>query len=100
MSPCRHPRVAYPFAMRTITFLFALIPISAFADSIDRERLKQIDLAAEAAIKRGDCPGAVVLVLHNDEVVYRKAYGNRSLQPDKVAMTPDTLFDMASLTKP
>jgi uncharacterized protein YbbC (DUF1343 family)/CubicO group peptidase (beta-lactamase class C family) len=86
--------------MRTIALLCTFIPIAAFADSIDRERLKQIDSAADAAINRGDCPGAVVLVLHNDEVVFRKAYGNRSLQPDKAAMTPDTVFDMASLTKP
>jgi uncharacterized protein YbbC (DUF1343 family)/CubicO group peptidase (beta-lactamase class C family) len=86
--------------MRTLILLFSLVPITAFADSIDRERLKQIDLAAEAAIKRGDCPGAVALVLHNDDVVFRKAYSNRSLQPDKMAMTPDTVFDMASLTKP
>jgi uncharacterized protein YbbC (DUF1343 family)/CubicO group peptidase (beta-lactamase class C family) len=86
--------------MRTLALLFSLIPVAAFGDSIDRERLKQIDAAAESAIKRGDCPGAVVLVLHNDEVVFRKAYGNRSLQPEKAAMTPETVFDMASLTKP
>src|SRR5262245_1146286 len=95
-ATCRHPWLAYPFAMRPITLLLALIPSTAFADTIDRERLKQIDTAAESAIKRGDCPGAVVLVLHNDSVVFRKAFGNRSLQPEKVAMTPDTVFDMAS----
>src|SRR5262249_4495101 len=86
--------------MRVILLTIALFPLVAVADSIDRERLKQIDSAAEAAIKPGGCPGVVVLVLHNDDVVFRKAYGNRSLQPVKMAMTPDTVFDMASLTKP
>ena len=90
----------YPFGMRTFAILLAFFPFAATADSIDRERLKQIDIAVEAAIQRGDCPGAVVLVVHNDEVVVRKAFGQRTLQPEKVAMTADTVFDMASLTKP
>ncbi len=91
----------YAFAMRSIASVIVILgPFAAWADSIDREHLKNIDAAAETAIRRGDCPGAVVLVVHNDEVVFRKAYGQRSLQPDKIAMTADTVFDMASLTKP
>ena len=31
---------------------------------------------------------------------YKKAFGNRASKPDAVAMTTDTVFDMASLTKP
>lgn len=59
-----------------------------------------VDRAVEAAVARGDCPGAVVLVVHQDEVVYRKAFGHRAVQPEKVPMTADTVFDLASLTKP
>lgn len=59
-----------------------------------------VDSAVEAALKRGDCPGAVVLVVHKDEVVLRKAYGNRAVEPEKLAMTADAIFDLASLTKP
>src|SRR6059058_3702180 len=84
--------------MRTLSALLFL-PFVAAAD-IDRERLNRIDDAVAAALNRGDCPGAVVLVVHGDEVVFRKAYGNRSLHPDRVPMTADTVFDMASLTKP
>jgi CubicO group peptidase (beta-lactamase class C family) len=73
---------------------------SAFAGEIDREKLARIDAAVEAAIRKGNCPGAVVLVVHADEVVFRKAYRHRAVEPDKVPMTADTVFDMASLTKP
>ena len=59
-----------------------------------------IDKAVEAAIKRGDCPGAVVVILHKDRVILRKAYGNRAVEPEKAAMTADAIFDLASLTKP
>jgi uncharacterized protein YbbC (DUF1343 family)/CubicO group peptidase (beta-lactamase class C family) len=52
-----------------------------------------------AAIARGDIPGGVVLIGHNGKVVYRKAFGSRSLKPDKEAATLDTIYDLASLTK-
>ena len=53
-------------------------------------------------------PGAVVLVGHNNKVVFEHAYGDRKLagepgldgQPSAAEpMTEDTIFDMASLTK-
>lgn len=67
---------------------------------VDAAKLKEIDTAVEAAVARGDCPGAVVAVVHADAVAYRKAFGNRATKPDAVAMTADAVFDMASLTKP
>ena len=47
----------------------------------------------------GQTPGAVVIVGHDGKVVYRKAFGSRSLDPTIEPMTLDTVFDMASLTK-
>jgi len=53
----------------------------------------------QEAIQDGQIPGAVVLVGHDDKVVYRKAFGYRSLEPRRELMTVDTIFDIASLTK-
>jgi uncharacterized protein YbbC (DUF1343 family)/CubicO group peptidase (beta-lactamase class C family) len=58
-----------------------------------------LDAQIEAAIKEGRLPGAVVLVGHEGRVVYRKAYGDRSVEPTTEPMTADTIFDLASLTK-
>jgi len=58
-----------------------------------------IDQLMDAAIARGAIPGGVVVVGHDGHVVYRKAFGMRSLEPDKETMTVDTIFDLASLTK-
>jgi uncharacterized protein YbbC (DUF1343 family)/CubicO group peptidase (beta-lactamase class C family) len=58
-----------------------------------------IDEIMNTAIAHGAIPGGVVLIGHNGKVVYRKAYGQRSLEPGKEAMTADTIFDLASLTK-
>ena len=41
----------------------------------------------------------MLLVWHDGQVVYRKAFGNRSVEPRREAMTADTVFDIASLTK-
>jgi uncharacterized protein YbbC (DUF1343 family)/CubicO group peptidase (beta-lactamase class C family) len=58
-----------------------------------------LDSVVADAIHDGEIPGAVVLVWHNGQVVYRKAFGNRALEPHREAMTVDTIFDVASLTK-
>ena len=44
-------------------------------------------------------PGCVVLVGRRDEILFHRAYGAKSVLPDRVAMSPDTVFDLASLTK-
>ncbi len=59
----------------------------------------ELDAAINQAIHDDKIPGAVLLVGHKGKVVYRKAYGSRSLLPVKQPMTVDTIFDVASLTK-
>jgi uncharacterized protein YbbC (DUF1343 family) len=54
----------------------------------------------EAAIGRGEIPGAVVAVMHKGEVVYKQAFGQRSVDPTVEPMTLDTIFDLASISKP
>jgi len=58
-----------------------------------------VDQIMDSAVARGTIPGGVVLVGHDGQVVYRKAFGMRSLEPSREAMTVDTIFDIASMTK-
>ena len=58
-----------------------------------------VDQIMREAVARGTIPGGVVLVGHDGQVVYRKAFGMRSLEPVREAMTVDTIFDIASMTK-
>jgi CubicO group peptidase (beta-lactamase class C family) len=62
-------------------------------------RLGGVDAVIEQAIADGNIPGAVLVVGHDGGVIYRKAYGNRALEPKREPMTLDTVFDLASLTK-
>ncbi|MCZ2342298.1 MAG: serine hydrolase [Bacteroidales bacterium] len=66
----------------------------------EKAGLNRIDRAVEAAIQRGDTPGAVVVVVRDDKTIWRKAYGQRSVEPKPEPLTVDTLYDLASLTKP
>jgi uncharacterized protein YbbC (DUF1343 family)/CubicO group peptidase (beta-lactamase class C family) len=61
--------------------------------------LGRVDSIVNQAIADANIPGAVLVVGHDGAVVYRKAYGNRALEPRVEAMTLDTVFDLASLTK-
>jgi len=58
-----------------------------------------VDQQMERAVQDGLIPGGVVLIGHDGQVVYQKAYGSRALIPHREAMTLDTIFDAASLTK-
>lgn len=62
-------------------------------------QFRTVDAVIEQAIQEGQVPGAVLVVGHDGRVIYRKAYGSRALEPRREAMTLDTVFDVASLTK-
>lgn len=62
------------------------------------EKLRRVDQAIHDAIAAGKIPGGVLWVERKGQI-YHKAYGHRSLFPHREKMTPDTIFDLASLTK-
>ena len=59
-----------------------------------------VDEAATEAVVSGEIPGVVVLVGRGDDILLHRAWGFRRLVPEPAAMTRDTIFDIASLTKP
>jgi CubicO group peptidase (beta-lactamase class C family) len=63
------------------------------------ERLAQIDEVVNESIAHHETPGAVVVIGCKGKIVFRKAYGNRSVEPTVEPMLLSTVFDMASLTK-
>jgi len=75
----------------------AAVPTSSASSS--PVRLGNVDSIIQHAIADGSIPGAVLVVGHNRAVIYRKAYGERALEPKREPMTLETVFDLASLTK-
>lgn len=62
--------------------------------------LARIDQAVAAGIEEKKLPGAVVLIARQGKIVHLKAYGDAEILPERVPMTVDRVFDLASLTKP
>lgn len=63
-------------------------------------RLARVHDIIKAAVANKDFPGAVLLVARRGKVVLREAYGLSQLIPEEKPMTPDLIFDLASISKP
>jgi len=82
-----------------LTFLLLLCHAIALAQEPIASRLTVLDSIIDDAITQQQIPGAVLVVGHDGQVVYRKAYGSREILPHREPMTVDTIFDCASMTK-
>ncbi len=88
-----------PGSRRSAVLLIALLIVPLGAKAQDQTEFRQIDRIIEGGIAAKKFPGAVVIAGHNGRIIFHRAYGNRSLIPAPEAMTEDTIFDVASLTK-
>ena len=90
-----------PYLAAVLCF-FTLAPLAAAKPKAKKkaaDALPQVDAIVRDAIAQHQVPGAVVLIGHHGRVIYRKAFGWRSLEPRRERMTVNTIFDLASLTK-
>src|ERR1700761_7105093 len=85
--------------LRTLALLTLAVNITPLFAQQSANDFSAIDAIMQQAVADKKIPGGVVLIGHNGKVVYRKAFGSRSLEPTREAMTTDTIFDLASLTK-
>jgi CubicO group peptidase (beta-lactamase class C family) len=79
----------------------AEVPVVAPAElGLSAEHLARIDGIVAKEIEAKNLPGCVVAIGRTGGIGLLKAYGHRQVEPDEEPMTTDTVFDMASLTKP
>jgi CubicO group peptidase (beta-lactamase class C family) len=89
------PIKSQPTALATLIVMLVGIPASAQpVDLSNRIRTRMREFVAQ-----GQISGAVTLVGRGDRVVSLEAVGLRSIE-DGLPMRPDTLFRIASMTKP
>jgi CubicO group peptidase (beta-lactamase class C family) len=91
--------------IRTITIYFALLSClvtgcRCLREKITKDRLSGIDAAVKEEIQEGNVPGAVILIGQADKIFYHKSFGYEVIEPYREKMTKNTVFDVASLTKP
>lgn len=98
--------------MRKIFFLLCglLCGCAAFSQTLpgilpekaglDPKKLLYADSTILKSIANKEIPGAVLAVVKDGKMAYLKAYGNKQVYPDTLKMDVNTVFDLASCTKP
>ena len=66
----------------------------------DTDRNPDISNLLDEHIKAGDFPSAVYLVAEDGKVVFTDALGHSAVEPYRITNKLDTIYDLASLTKP
>ena len=98
------------FVKRSYFALVAtVLSVSAFAEQpksvrpdqpgFTADRLERVTSAFQGYVDSGQIPGAVVLIARKGEIAYFRAFGFRDRE-QKIAMTTDSIFRIASMTKP
>lgn len=70
--------------------------------SLIQRKLGKVERALDKAIEAAEMPGAVVLARmprEGEMLEYGWVRGMAVVRPERIAMAPDTIFDLASLTK-
>jgi uncharacterized protein YbbC (DUF1343 family)/CubicO group peptidase (beta-lactamase class C family) len=74
-------------------------PPAAGLPKVQDPRFARLSTVATHELAAGQVPGAVIFVGYQGKIVYHRALGQRTVEPYFQAMTEDTIFDLASLTK-
>ena len=87
------------YTLLATLLLGACIARSAGLPTLDVGGAAAIDRMFQAAVDKGEIPGVVALVTNKDRILYLKAFGKQDVARS-IPMSPDTLFRIASMTKP
>jgi uncharacterized protein YbbC (DUF1343 family)/CubicO group peptidase (beta-lactamase class C family) len=95
-----------------VLWSLSLTPATAFGQQHDAPKenasslgfnetaFQAIPPLVEDSLREGQMAGAVVCIGRRDGIAYLQSFGNRQVKPTVIPMTNDTVFDLASLTKP
>src|SRR5687768_11498222 len=76
-----------------------LVAVTSAAPSLPSQGAAALSTFLKSATDRGDVPGVVVAVVNRDGSLYNEAFGLASTLR-RTPMAKDTIFNMASMTKP
>lgn len=66
---------------------------------IDSRKLQRIDSLAHSGIEAGAYPGCQILVAKKGAIIYDKCFGHETYEEGAAEVKPNSLYDLASLTK-
>ena len=89
-------------ALTLLISLFVMLPNtsqSAGLPKLNNKGTDAIDRMLEAAATNKEIPGVVAAVVNKDQILYLKAFGKQDVGKN-IPMAKDTMFRIASMTKP
>lgn len=102
----RHPEISFYLAITIFlsvsrgSFAQGLPIVSPSDCQMNATQLALVDELIAQAIDDHKMPGCVLCIGRYGKIAWQKAYGNKRLEPTTEPMGVDTVFDMASITKP
>lgn len=90
---------------RLLLILLALLPLMACSHGFlhvvptQSPRFAGVDAIMERGIEQGLYPGGALVIGQPGRILWARAYGRQTYAPDSPAVTLDTLYDLASVTK-
>jgi len=102
LLPSRFLASALAAALVTVRIVAVAMASEAAPDTANgtfhSTKLAELDAVIVQAIREGKLLGAALWV-ERDGAAHHRAFGQRAVNPDVEAMTEDTIFDLASITK-
>ena len=102
MAPVRVAALAVAaFTLATPAWPQGILPKAQSPEEVgfSQQRLKRLRDRIKEGVDKNEIPGAVVLIARNGRIVMHEPFGFRD-KDAKVAMTTDSIFRIASMTKP
>ena len=87
-------------SLAALLISISVLPVALAQEPATPTGWDAIEPIVEQGIANGEMPGAVVVVADRERILYQRVFGNRQVEPSEESMTIDTVFDMASITKP
>ena len=88
--------------IRALILISAILclPIHIRAQKVNDRFKQQFEPMLEQAIRQANVPGFAIAIVQNQQVVYAAGFGVKNLTNKNEKVTPQSLFHMASITKP
>ncbi|MCI0696445.1 beta-lactamase family protein [candidate division KSB1 bacterium] len=83
-----------------LTLTVAFCSDFVLAQEVDGRFQKQLQPMIEQVMQQQNIPGLAIAIVENQKVVYAKGFGVKNLDGKNEKITPQSLFHMASITKP
>jgi len=99
-SALRHTKTGWTRGVGLVLMLGLIMGCHQGRPALTELQKGQIQDLVTSEIDKGSFPGAVVLIGQDRTILFEEAFGDQIIEPNTQPMDTDTVFDLASLTKP